>query len=230
MVSNRIKSCIVVVSSLLFVLTACAGIAPTEDSSAKITEIASTVQADLTKVAALTPSATQTYTPTVTATMVEFTPTLSTPMETATPTVGFGTATTGDNAQFDKDITIPDGSLIKPGATFQKTWSIINNGTTTWNKDYQLIYVDGTQTPVLMVKLNKDVAPGQSVQITINFVAPTALGSYVSWWQMYSASGFRFGELLSLRFTVGNETPTPTSNVPTSTAAVTETLTATTAP
>jgi hypothetical protein len=215
--------------SLLFMLTACASATPTIDPSVKITEIASTVLAELTNVSALTPVATQTFTPTVTATIVVSTPTSSLPSASPTST-GQATTNSGDNAKWDKDITIPDGSLIKPGTTFEKTWSVLNDGTTTWTKDYQLMYVDGTQTPTLMVKLNKDVKPGELTQITIKFVAPTALGTYSSYWKMYNTSGFVFGEPLSIHFTVGNETATPTSNVPSVTPTITVTPVVTAAP
>lgn len=224
MVSKRTYVLLVLVLSLLIVLTACASATPTVDPSIKITEIASTVFAELTKVAALTPQATLTFTPTVTATLAPPTATQSVPSVSPTTNIQSGT-NSGDNAKYINDITIPDGSLMKPGTTFDKTWAIQNNGTTTWTKEYQLIYIDGTQTPTLTVKLPKEVKPGETIEVTIKFVAPSTLGSYTSWWQMFSADGYRFGEPVSLRITVGNETPTPTSNVASSTPTITPTAT-----
>lgn len=221
--ASKKKIVLVVVLALLVVFTTgCGAGKPTEDPSVKITEIAATVQAELTQIALLNPSATPTFTPTVTATPSPVTPTLSTPLATITKTLSSG-AMNGDNAKFDKDVTIPDYSLIKPGTKFVKTWSILNNGTTTWTKDYQLIYLEGLQdeTGALFVKLTKDVKPGELLTISVNFTAPAANGMYTSWWKMYSANGYAFGEPVSLLISVGNETATPTSNAPTATVTVT---------
>ncbi len=231
MVSKRKIVLVSVAAIILFAISACAKAAPTEDPSLKITEVYNTVQAELTRVFLLTPSATPTPTPTETATPEPATPTIDPLMVTPTKTKTLPVGVTGDNAAYDNDITIPDYSIIKPGTTFDKTWSIRNNGTTTWTKEYQLIYLEGPQPAVLYVKLNKEVAPGELVQVTVRFTAPTTLGTYTGWWRMYSANGLLFGEPLSLIFTVGNETATPTSNVTASTPGtptVTPTVTATT--
>lgn len=218
-------------SAILFLISACGKATPTEDPNLKITEVYNTVQAELTRVFLLTPSATPTLAATETATPEPATPTIDPLMVTPTATKLIAPVNSGDNAAYDNDITIPDYSLIKPGTSFDKTWSIKNTGTTTWTKDYQLIYLEGPQPADLYVKLTKDVKPGELVQITVRFTAPTTLGTYTGWWQMYSASGYRFGEAVSLIFSVGNETATPTSNVTSTTPqtpTVTPTVTATT--
>lgn len=229
MVSKRIKTLLVAVLIAAMALSACGKVAATEDASQKITEIASTVMAELTKVAALTPSITPTLSPTLTQTPSPVTPT----MALSSPTI-MGTSSSGDNSAWDADITIPDGSMIKPGATFEKTWSVLNTGTTTWTTDYQILYQDGLQATVLSVKLKESVAPGQKTQVTVKFVAPTTLGSYNSYWTMYNANGYTFGEQLSLIFVVGNDTATPTSSTPSTTPTVsttgTVTITGTTTP
>jgi hypothetical protein len=211
MVSKRIVLLFVAALILVFALTACGTATPTEDPALKITSIAATVQAGITQTALAMPTSTPTLTPTVTATVSPVTPTLEQPFSTATKSLLPGT---GDNAKFDQDITIPDGSIIKPGASFNKTWSLINSGTTTWTTDYQLVYVFGPQATVMNVKLTKNVAPGEAIQVTVPFVAPTLNGSYESWWQMYSATGYFFGDQVSVVFNVGNETATPTSGTP----------------
>ena len=218
----------VAVFILLLLLSACSKKSTEEETIQKMTEIAGTVQAELTQVSALTPSSTPTRLPTATPQPV--TPTLSSTQGSVTPTKAFGTPSSGDDAKYDLDITIPDGSIIQPGATFEKTWSVLNNGTTTWTTDYKLIYVDGLQAKTTSVNLTKAVAPGEKTLITVKFEAPTTLGTYTSWWQMYSANGFRFGEQMSVVFVVGNETPTPTTGTPTSTATVDTTTTLTTTP
>ena len=39
--------------------------------------------------------------------------------------------------------TIPDGTIMQPGETFQKTWRLKNNGTCTWNSSYKIVYWSG---------------------------------------------------------------------------------------
>ncbi len=228
MYSKKITINIVAVILATLFITACGKATPTEDPSLKITSIAATVQAELTQIAALTPSPTSTFTPTVTATIAEIT---ATPELTMTPTMGaIMTSAAGDNAKYVNDITIPDGAMVKPGSSFTKTWSIQNTGTTTWTKDYQIVYLDGPQGTALSFKLTKEVAPGELVEISVPFVAPTALGTYTSWWTLYSASGYSFGEPLYVQFVVGTDTATPTSSTPSGTSTTTPTETVTSTP
>jgi outer membrane murein-binding lipoprotein Lpp len=198
----------------IIILTGCRNASPTTDPNLKITEIASTVQAELTKISALTPSATPTIDATATPKKKTKTPTpigtLATAKPTKTPTPPG--AATADDAKWIADVTIPDFSTLSPGQKFIKTWTIQNTGTTTWNKNYSLIYLEGLigENNTISVKLTKDVLPGEQYDVSVNFVAPASNGLYPSYWKMYSASGYPFGEVLSMKFYVGI-VPTATS-------------------
>ena len=199
----------------IVLLTACARPTPTVDPSVKITEIASTVQAELTSIALLTPSATATPEPTATSTAAPATPTLDlSAVATSTPTMRpILTGTVPDNAKYIDDITVPDYSVVAPATTFVKTWLIQNNGKTTWTNDYKLIYLEGLvgSNNTTSVSLTKEVAPGEQVEVSVTFKSPDANGVYSSYWKMYNASGYIFGEPLSMFITVGNSTITPTA-------------------
>jgi len=231
--SKKISITIVSIILALGILAGCGKSTPTVDPSVKITEIAQTVQAELTSISLLTPSATATPQPTVTPTKSPVTPTVAGTPSKATPTIGFmQTGTTGDNAKWLADVTIPDYSLIAPSASFVKTWKVQNTGTTTWTKDYKLIYLDGLQgsSNTVSVNLTKSVAPGESVDVSVNFTAPAANGAYSSFWKMYTASGYVFGEVLIMYINVGTGTLTPSgtlSGTATVTATPIATLTAT---
>lgn len=205
--------CVMAVSALA--LTACGK--PTEDPSVKITQIAQTVQAEMTQNALLTPSPTATVPPTATATPVPATPTPSGPTATVTP-IARATMPAGssaDNAKYITDVTVPDGTVFTADSTFTKTWRIQNTGTTTWTTNYSLVYLEGVlgTGDMQSVKLTKEVKPGESIDISVNFTAPKTNGSYISWWRMFSASGYLFGESLNVQFNVGTAsatvTPTP---------------------
>ena len=200
------------ISALL--LSACGQIAASQDPNAQITVIAQTVQAQLTQVALLTPSATPTMPATATPTMIPATDTpsgpTSTPTKTPYPTYASG-GVSGDQSKFSKDVTVPDGTTFTPGSTFTKTWLFINTGTTTWTTGYKLVYVDGVNAAknnALSVNLPNEVKPGASVEISLDFVAPSSNGTYTSWWQLYSANGVLFGDYCSIVFAVGNTAST----------------------
>src|SRR3974377_235848 len=44
--------------------------------------------------------------------------------------------------QFIADVSIPDGTVMAPGAPFVKTWRVQNTGTCTWG-NYKLIFAAG---------------------------------------------------------------------------------------
>ncbi|MGE5378368.1 MAG: NBR1-Ig-like domain-containing protein [Bacteroidota bacterium] len=99
-----------------------------------------------------------------------------------------------DWAQFIADVTIPDGTQVQPGATFTKTWRLKNIGYCTWTTSYTMVYDSGTQMGnTVSVNLPNNIAPGQTVDVSVNLVAPSNPGSYRSYWMFKNASGSKFG-------------------------------------
>jgi len=88
------------------------------------------------------------------------------------------------------DVNIPDNTQMTPGQSFVKTWKIKNNGTCTWNTGYKTIYAGyNTQMSGQPQPLPIPVAPGQEIQISVSFVAPTQPGSYLSAWTLDNGNG-----------------------------------------
>ena len=82
-------------------------------------------------------------------------------------------AATCDWAQFVADVTVPDGTKYAPGTAFTKTWRLKNIGTCTWTKAYALVFVSGDRmTGDKVTQLKGNVAPGQTVDISIELTAP----------------------------------------------------------
>jgi archaellum component FlaG (FlaF/FlaG flagellin family) len=103
-------------------------------------------------------------------------------------------ATCFDAAEFVKDVSIPDGTSIKPKQKFTKVWSIKNIGTCTWGSDYAVVYVWGDQMKgVSPQPIDEIVEPGAVIQIAINLVAPLNPGSYQGDWMLQDAEANRFG-------------------------------------
>lgn len=97
-------------------------------------------------------------------------------------------------ATFVSDVTIADGSYVQPGSSFTKTWRLRNNGTTTWTTNYKLVFVSGSQmTAPNFVYLPYNVAPGQTVDISVPMISPLYSGSYKGNWMLETDTGVRFG-------------------------------------
>ena len=61
-----------------------------------------------------------------------------------TPTVNPALSAVGcNNLGLIYDVTIPSGTVVKPGESFTKTWKVENNGTCNWVYLYQLVFVTG---------------------------------------------------------------------------------------
>lgn len=99
-----------------------------------------------------------------------------------------------DVAGFEADITIPDGTEIEANSTFTKTWRLHNDGTCTWNSDYELVFSSGEQMDGEAIHIPADtVAPGETIDISIELVAPADLGTHIGYWMLRNASGIVFG-------------------------------------
>jgi hypothetical protein len=153
-----------------------------------------TVEAELTRVAATSP-ALPTLPPTLPPTFTpppSFTPP---PTGTSLPTLTPTTVTPCDRAAFVTDVTIPDGTDFAPGQTFTKTWRIRNNGSCTWTSGYHLVFDSGDAMggPASQQLTTGTVAPGQTIDITVNLTAPGSTGTYRGNWKLRNASGAVFG-------------------------------------
>jgi hypothetical protein len=110
------------------------------------------------------------------------------PAETATPD------NCTDQAEFVDDVTVEDDTEFLPGEKFTKTWRLRNSGTCTWNSEYGLVFVKGDQMGAASpVNLAAEVAPGQSVDVSVEMTAPASAGTYRGDWQLRDRAGKNFG-------------------------------------
>ncbi|MBE7433503.1 MAG: hypothetical protein HS100_06280 [Anaerolineales bacterium] len=177
-------------------------IEPTVDVNVVRTSAASTVMAEFTLTAAFAtptsqPLPSETPTP-------EFLP----PTETAVPLFTLDPTQAAltpdalcDDYSFDLatlDVTIPDGTPMTPGQEFVKTWKIKNTGICTWDTNYKPIFSYSSPPNERMgaqpVPLASLVAPGQEVDVSVQFKAPSTAGEYTGYWQMVNAKGIPFGK------------------------------------
>ncbi|HET9587632.1 MAG TPA: NBR1-Ig-like domain-containing protein, partial [Anaerolineales bacterium] len=134
--------------------------------------------------------------PTVTGTppTATVTNTPGTPTVTSTPGTATVQPSTCDRAQFIRDVTVPDGTVFAPGATFTKTWRLKNVGTCAWTTGYQLVFSNGEQMGApASLTFPQNVPVGQTIDISVNMTAPSTPGSYRGFWMFKNASGALFG-------------------------------------
>jgi len=188
---NRKGNLLSILILLALFLTACGGADPSSDTIA--TAVAMTVSAQETQKA----EATATPIPT------EAGPT-SAPEATATgqavptfaPPTAPGPIGSGDNCVSASYVseTIPDGTIMQPGETFWKTWTIRNEGTCTWDGSYKFIYDSGElMGGLLEYQLTDLVPPGEQMDISIFLKAPSTNGNYRGNWKILSPWGGTFG-------------------------------------
>jgi hypothetical protein len=127
-------------------------------------------------------------------------PATVTPLPALTPTqTPFSTPPTLSPANCDKasfvwDVTVPDGTPFTPDAAFTKTWRLKNAGSCTWTTSYNLVFYSGAQMGApTSVNFPYAVAPGQTIDLTANMVAPATEGEYRGFWILRNASGALFG-------------------------------------
>ncbi len=225
--TKKIPLIILLILAIAIVLYGCgagAPASPTTNPNLIYTAAAQTADARLTQIFQSTPSSTPVPpSPTFDAVQTIAAQTASallTQAATLTPSPQATTSVTlppsgssGDRAVFVADVTIPDGKVIAPGASFTKTWKLQNAGTTTWTTSYSLEYISGEQMgTVTSVPLPQSVAPGAQIDISVDMVAPTSSGSYQSYWKIKNASGQFFNDSVYVQITVGSGgTPQPTS-------------------
>lgn len=175
---------------IVLILSACnlpSNAPTTEEPNAVFTAAALTVQAMSTTSTTQTVS-TPFSTPTLpvalpTSTSISF-PTLALPTSTraASPTP------VCDQAQFVRDVSIPDGTVFAPGAAFTKTWRLRNAGTCTWS-GYSVVFDSGDSMGGSSPTSIGSVGPGQEVDVSVNLTAPAAAGSYRGYWRIRNSSG-----------------------------------------
>lgn len=133
------------------------------------------------------------------------------PGPTATP------AGCHDGSAFVQDVTVPDGTEMKPGQDFDKTWRLKNTGTCTWDSKYKIDFVQGDRMGGSAEAVKGTVKPGATYDMTIDQQAPNSPGKYGGSWHMVNGHGVPFGERVWVKITVPGA-PAPTAVPPTATS------------
>jgi Ig-like domain-containing protein len=195
-VTMKVKSALVLL--ILGLLLSACGAAPTSteptpDVAAVRTSAASTVVSQFTLTAAA-------FTPTTAPVNTDTPAPPATATETGLPVAEVTNAEGTTVALCDKyswdpatvDVNVPDNTIVAPGQDFVKTWKIKNIGTCTWGEGYKLIFSYGEDMDGKAQPLGAAIAPGQEVEVSVQFTAPDLPGSYTSLWTLQNPRGIAF--------------------------------------
>ena len=117
---------------------------------------------------------------------------------TPIPTIGIPSPTTTSQpcnlASFVSDVSYPDNSQVAPSFPFTKTWRLRNVGSCTWTAGYQIVFDSGdpmgNSTPKPLIA--GTVLPGQTVDVSVDLVAPATTGTYRANFRIREPGGVLF--------------------------------------
>ena len=127
-----------------------------------------------------------------------------------------------DGLAFVSDVTYGDTNMstppfIQPGTQFIKTWRVENTGNCNWNSNFQLVYAYGNVAAAQMngqsVHIPGNVAPGQTVDLSVTLTAPQDALTYQGFWQMENSAGYRFGQTMWVGITTQADQVNPVSTI-----------------
>jgi len=201
---------------------AAADTAPTLSVDAIFTAAAETLRAQEATQLAMTP-------PTDTSSPSPF-PTL--PPASPLPTLAFASATpfgggpsSCDNSTYVADTTIPDGTVVKAGEKFTKTWKLYNSGTCNWTTAYKMVFVGGEGMAGATTVLPAQVNSGSQADVSVGLTAPAFNGSFVGSWRLQNAGGVFFGNTVTVEIKVTDGTGASPTAGPSPTGGATSTNT-----
>jgi len=206
---RKVHPTVLLTLAVLFMLSACNLPKATATPQSNEQEAVSTAAAQTVEALGTELASTPTFTPQVTAAVPSATlapnnqstatnsPTLAV-VSTNTPVTLPSTPTptgTCDSAKFVGE-TVKDGSTYAAGATFTKSWSLQNDGKCTWDSTYALVFISGDSLNGVASKplTTGKVAPGDTIQITVDLTAPNKSGTFHGNWGVRNQAGIIFSK------------------------------------
>jgi hypothetical protein len=185
---RRVWTCAFVLIGIA-ALSACNFPVATSTPDLVATAAAETLSAQLTTIAQ--PQPTTPAPPTA----IPISPTTAPSPTTAASLTPSQTSVPCDRAEFVSDVTYPDGTDLAPNAPFTKTWRLRNSGSCTWTSSYSLVFDHGDSmgAPASISLTAGTVAPGQTVDVSVNLTAPATAGTFRGYFRLRNTSGVVFG-------------------------------------
>jgi hypothetical protein len=122
-------------------------------------------------------------------------PTSEAPRPSATPVCSA-------DLKFVQDATVPDGSIVAPGAIIDKRWIVENSGDCNWDERFRLRLIEGAEMSAATEQALYPARSGTQAVLRILFTAPSEPGVYLSAWQAIDPLGQPFGEIIYMQIEV----------------------------
>ena len=125
------------------------------------------------------------------------------------PAAGSAAQSCVNGMVFVSDVTIKDGQTLYADESFTKVWRVKNTGSCTWTPDYSFVFTSGSRMSGRDIRISKTVAPGQTVDLSVDMIAPGGNGTYKGYWQMRSPQGIGFGQTVWVKIRVNGSAAAP---------------------
>jgi hypothetical protein len=107
---------------------------------------------------------------------------------------------------FVSDVSVPDNTAMTQGQAFTKTWKVLNSGSCAWDAGFKFAFKSGEQMSGATYVLPSAIAPNATLDISVAMTAPAKTGTLRGDWQMSTAGGQFFGDIVYVQIVVGGGT------------------------
>ena len=126
------------------------------------------------------------------------------PIETPLP---ISTPMCTNNLTYLEDLSLADGTVVKPGESLDKRWLVENSGTCNWDERYRFKFSSGAELSTQLEQALYPARSGAKATLRILLTAPSESGTYQSAWQAYDPQGQPFGGPVFIKVTVDSGKP-----------------------
>ncbi len=114
-----------------------------------------------------------------------------------------------DEASWVADVTIQDGTIVRPGQNYTKIWRLRNTGTRPWGSGFTFALFSGQRMNAPDSIPLPPAQPGQTVDVSINLRAPDTNGVHRSTWKPRDPAANWFDYAQWVEIVVQPSTPPP---------------------
>jgi hypothetical protein len=112
-----------------------------------------------------------------------------------------------DILSFLEDVSIPDGTVFRPGESLDKRWRVENSGSCNWDDRYRLRLISGPDLGAIPEQALYPARSGAQIELRIVFTSPAEPGTYRSAWQAHDPQGRPFGDPFYIEIVVEAQSP-----------------------